>query len=90
MTHVECPACGEEDRLRGTRKGEAIHIVCEVCGKRWQRDAVLRCAYCQSVHLEYRPLPLFSAGRGTMRTATGKRDSWTCLDCGVADATRKP
>ena len=35
---INCPACGERDRLRGERDGELIILACEACGHRWERD----------------------------------------------------
>ncbi|MFC1706432.1 hypothetical protein ACFL59_06345 [Planctomycetota bacterium] len=89
MAIVVCQSCGEEERLRGTRRGDIIHVVCEACGARWDRDVSRRCCYCSSESLRYTPIPLWSSGRGTMRTPAGKRDSWACNDCGGRDVTRK-
>lgn len=89
MTSVVCPACGEDDRLRGQRTGDVIQVACEACGHSWDRDLRPRCFNCQSENLSYRPQPLFSKGRGTMRTPAGQRDSWDCDECGQSDCTRK-
>jgi transposase-like protein len=89
MAMIECPSCGEDERLRGDRRGEAIYVVCEACGESWRRDLRKRCAYCSSEDLRYTPIPLWSAGRGTMRTPAGERESYTCNACGAEDATRK-
>ena len=89
MTSVICPSCGEEERLRGSREGDLIEVVCEVCGKKWIRDTGRRCRYCNSEHLRYTPIPLWSMGRGTMRTPSGERESWACEECGGSDVTRQ-
>lgn len=89
MAEIVCPSCGEDDRLRGTRRGEAIDVRCLACGAEWTRDLSIKCCYCGSDSLNYRPIPLWSGGRGTMQTPSGKRDSWDCDDCGSTDVTRK-
>ena len=89
MAIVACPNCGEDDRIRGERRGEAIHVTCEACGNTWDRDTRKRCCYCDSKNLRYTPIPLWSGGRGTMQTPSGMRESWACDDCGEPDVTRK-
>ena len=87
---VACPKCGEAERLIGIGGGKTIHIVCEACGHNWVRDTEPKCGYCGAGadRLEYSPIPLWSAGRGTMRTPAGERPAWHCKDCERPDVTR--
>lgn len=89
MASIVCPSCGEDDKLSGERKDDVITITCEVCGMRWKRDLRPKCGNCGSENLSFRPQPLWSGGRGTMRAVSGLKDSWDCDDCGASDATRK-
>ncbi len=90
MRAVACPKCGETERLIGIGGGKTIHVVCEACGTNWTRDTEPSCGYCGAAagRLEYTPIPLWSAGRGTMRTPAGERASWYCKDCQQPDVTR--
>lgn len=90
MTEVACPSCGETEKIRGDRKPDSIRITCGVCTFAWTRNLKMTCYHCGSDQLRYTPIPLWSKGRGTMRTPSGKRDSWSCNDCGEPDVTRKP
>ena len=89
MDTTACPSCGEEERLQGTPKGERIFIACNACGHGWLRDLKKVCVYCGSKELRYTPQPLWSKGRGTMRTPAGVREAYTCEACGDTDATRR-
>ena len=89
MAIVACPQCGEEERLRGLRRGDAIVVLCNACGTSWQRDAIPKCCYCGSKDLRPTPMPVWSRGRGTMQTPAGMRDAWACESCGSTDVTRE-
>lgn len=88
MISIACPACGEAERLSGSRDGEAIAMTCGSCGHRWERDTTPRCRHCGSDDLRYTPKPLWEKGRGDQRTPAGRFDAWACNACGRADATR--
>jgi len=90
MVEIVCPSCGEDDALRGKRAGDVIHLTCEQCGHRWDRDLKPKCFNCgaHGEDLSYRPIPIFSRGRGTMQTPMGQKDSWDCDKCGQSDCTR--
>lgn len=88
MPIVSCPACGEDDRLRGEAQHGGTELTCEACGHRWQRDARPRCRACGSDDLEAVPTStLQEAGRGEQRTPSGIRDAYVCWSCGARDAT---
>lgn len=87
---IVCAACGEDDALRGDRDGNVIHVTCNTCGHFWDRSVEPTCFNCGATGptLSYRPIPMFSKGRGTMQTPSGQRDSWDCDACGQSDCTR--
>jgi hypothetical protein len=90
MVSIVCPECGEDDDLRGKRDGDLIHLTCEICTHTWDRNLKPTCLNCSAdgEDLSFRPIPMFSKGRGTMMTPTGLRDSWDCDTCGQSDCTR--
>ena len=91
MVSPECPECGEDDRLRGDRRPDVIHMRCEACGHTWDRSLKPKCLNCGAEgqeNLSYRPIPIFSRGRGTMQTPMGQKDAWDCDLCGRSNCTR--
>lgn len=88
MVEVRCPACGEDERLRGERRDELVVVRCEACGARFDRDLTPRCRACGGSELVPVPTNLLTdSGRGDMTTPTGIVDRWLCWDCGARDAT---
>ena len=87
VAEIACPSCGEAERLRGRRAGDAIQVECEACGARWERDIRPRCRLCGSEDLRYTPEPLWERGRGDQRTPAGRRDAWACNECGGRNVT---
>lgn len=85
--HLECPECGERERLQGSRAGDVIEIECLACGSSWSRDPTPRCRLCGSTNLRYRPEPLWEKGRGDQRTPAGRIDGYACNDCRGFDVT---
>ncbi len=86
---IACPACGEADRLSGSRSGEVIALSCDACGHRWERDTRPSCRHCGSHDLRYTPKPLWEKGRGDQRTPAGRYDAYACNACGETDVTRR-
>lgn len=78
---VKCPACGEQEKLRGTREGDLIGLVCESCDHRWSRDPRPRCPTCGS--LDVRPVPkaVMEKGRGLQRSIVGTVTVHLCPEC---------
>ncbi len=88
MLLIQCPACGEHDRISGgPPAGGIIPMTCLACGADWERDVRRRCRRCGSEHLEYTPRPLWEKGRGDQQTPAGRFDAYTCVTCGEPDAT---
>jgi hypothetical protein len=88
VSDVVCPACGEAEELRGTRRDDGVlAITCETCGASWERDTQRRCKLCGSTDLEYTPKPLWEKGRGDQRTPAGKIPAYACWSCGGRDVT---
>lgn len=88
MPTVQCPACGEDEELTGTRAGDAIVLTCGRCGERWDRDLRLVCRLCGSDDIEGIPTStLEEAGRAGVRAPSGIRLVHYCWDCRGADVT---
>lgn len=88
MADVTCPACGEDEDLRGERSDDGVVVTCEVCGERFDRDLTPRCVACGGTELvEVTSNLLEDAGRGDMTTPTGLVRRWLCWGCGAEDAT---
>ena len=81
MTTFSCPTCGEAERLRGTREGEAIRITCEACGQVWTRDRDA-CPACGRRTIADLREPLFQKARGTQQSIIGYLIVQECYSCG--------
>ena len=82
MSHaIECPNCGEDERLLGTRDGETIRVRCEACGLGWDRDLAPSCPTCGSTEVR----PAFQAigekSRGTQLSMQSARLIHLCPTC---------
>jgi uncharacterized Zn finger protein len=85
---VTCPACAEDDDLRGERRGDGIVLTCGRCGAVWDRDLRLVCRSCGSEDLEgIRTSTLEEAGRAGVRTPSGIRLVYYCWRCAGNDVT---
>lgn len=88
MAEVVCPACGEDDDLRGERRGDVVAVTCGSCDTVFDRDLTPRCTACGSDELVPVSANLLEdAGRGDMTTPTGIVRRWLCWSCGARDAT---
>lgn len=88
MVRIVCPACGEDEDLRGERRGDAVVITCQRCGTGFDRDLTPRCRACGSEELVPTSANLLEdSGRGDMTTPTGIVRRWVCWACGAEDAT---
>lgn len=85
---IACPACGEQDRLRGERDGEVIRLTCEACAHRWDRDLVPSCDRCGSREQRAVPLAIVEKSRGTQLSVVGTRLINLCPHCD-ADALER-
>lgn len=88
MATVVCPACGEDDDLRGERRGDAVVVTCQRCDTTFDRDLTPRCTACGGDELvPFSANLLEDSGRGDMTTPTGIVRRWVCWSCGARDAT---
>ncbi len=91
MPAVECPACGEDERLRGDRTsvGAArLVLTCERCGTSWDRDTTPHCRLCGSEDVEGIPTStLQEKGRGEQWAPSGIRLVYYCWSCQGNDVT---
>lgn len=78
---LTCPSCGENERLRGSRRGELILVRCEACGHEWKRDPDA-CPRCGSRDVVDRREPLFQKARGTQQSIVAFRVVQECNACG--------
>ena len=85
MTEIACPECGERERLRGEREGEAITVRCEACDHVWRRDRDL-CPGCGRRSVADRREPLIQKARGTQQSIIGYRIVHECWSCGWTSA----
>jgi len=81
MDEIRCPACGEVDRLRGTRDGDGIKIECQACGHAWKRDPDV-CPACGRRSMTDRRVPLIQKARGTQQSIIAYRIARECAHCG--------
>ena len=81
MTGRECPACGESVRLSGKRDGDLIHIHCDACGNKWDRDLQPTCKRCGSDDMQAVPMAIVEKSRGTQLSMVGTRTVHLCSAC---------
>lgn len=82
---ISCPACGEEEALRGQRRDETIWVRCEACGCEWPRDRDV-CPTCGRPLLTDRREPLMQKARGTQQSIVGYGIVQECWSCGHGSA----
>ena len=84
MIETKCPACGESGRLSGVRDGELIHLKCETCGHKWDRDLKPTCKHCGGDDMQEVPMAIVEKSRGTQLSVVGTRTIHLCSDCDAA------
>ncbi len=88
MPEIVCPACGEDEALRGERHDDTVVVTCLSCDTAFDRDLTPRCTACGGRELVPVPTNLLEdSGRGDMTTPTGIVRRWLCWACGAQDAT---
>ena len=85
---IECPGCGEDERLSGRRRGEAIAMVCASCGHHWSRDLAPVCDRCGSRDMQEAVLAIVEKSRGTQLSVVGTRKITLCTDCDASTLER--
>ena len=78
---IGCPACGEIEDLRGTRREDEIVLSCGACGHTWPRDLSPKCATCGGRDIEVVPLAILEKSRGTQLSVVGTRPVTLCYSC---------
>lgn len=80
---ISCPACGEQDELRGERRDNLIALVCEVCSAEWVRDPAARptCDRCSGDDMREAVQALVEKSRGTQLSIQSFRQVWLCPTC---------
>ncbi|MEX2440439.1 MAG: hypothetical protein WD739_11300 [Actinomycetota bacterium] len=78
---IQCPACGEDERLSGKRSGEIITITCERCGVAWERDPRATCPTCGGKDLVSAPRSVVEKVRGDQVTIVGYVRESLCRSC---------
>lgn len=78
-----CPACGEEELLRGEPRGTLIALVCERCHAEWIRDphAVPACPRCDGTEMREAVQAVVEKSRGTQLSIQSFRQTWLCPSC---------
>lgn len=78
---ISCPACSEEDDLRGERDGERITVTCGACDHRWERDLRARCPTCGGDDLLAVSNAVVEKSRGTQLSVVATTDAHLCRQC---------
>ena len=83
---VACPACGENEKLRGERRDGLIALVCEVCDAEWVRDPGAHpiCDRCGGNDVREAVQALVEKSRGTQLSIQSFRQVWLCPTCDAA------
>lgn len=81
MSEIACPACGETERLHGSRRGDSIEIACDACGHVWERNPDV-CPRCGKRTISDQRVPLVQKARGTQQSIIGYRIVKECYACG--------
>lgn len=80
---IACPACGEDELLRGEPRGSMIALVCERCQAEWVRDpgAVPACPSCGGDDMREAAQAVVEKSRGTQLSIQSFRQTWLCPTC---------
>ncbi|MGH3502131.1 MAG: hypothetical protein ACRDQA_14785 [Nocardioidaceae bacterium] len=85
---LRCPACGEDEDLRGNRTRETIRVTCECCGASWDRDTTPACATCGGDEIIFHPRAMTQYSRGAQLSIVGWQNVPLCLTCDAAAITK--
>lgn len=78
---IECPECGETEKLEGIRRSESIDLTCGACGTTWVRSLQKRCDRCGGADIQAVPLAIVERSRGTQLSILGTRPIDLCSRC---------
>lgn len=76
-----CPACGTDDDLRGEREDDVIHITCEACDVRWDRDLTPKCRHCGSTDVWAAAQAVWEKSRGSQLSIVSVHTVYVCPEC---------
>ncbi|MCS5674573.1 MAG: hypothetical protein NZ605_06165 [Acidimicrobiales bacterium] len=86
MDELECPACGEDDRLLGRPCGDLIDVTCEACGQNWERNpnAIANCDRCDGDDMEGAVKAIVEKSRGSQLSIVATQVVYLCRSCDAA------
>lgn len=81
VADIECPACGEADRLNGTPVDDGIEITCEPCDTTWVRDPSPKCKECDGGDVEGAIKAVIEKSRGSQLSIVATQVVYLCRQC---------
>ena len=78
---IQCPACGETERLEGQPVHGAIEVTCGACGAVWSRDPTAACPNCGGSDLIGVPKRVVEKVRGDQMSVVGFVRVQLCRAC---------
>ena len=85
MTEIACPACGEDEDLRGRHGGapgsETITVPCQACEMSWVRDLAPTCPTCGTTDVRAALQSIVDKSRGTQLSIQSMRVVHLCPNC---------
>lgn len=88
MNDINCPQCGTDDNLTGTRVGEMIRLTCTACNLSWDRDTQPHCDTCGSRDMVCVPELLIERSRGTQLSIMGVQPLYLCRKCDAEELAK--
>ena len=85
MTEITCPACGEDEDLRGRQDGapgsETITVTCQTGEMSWVRNLPPTCPPCGTTDVRTALQSIVDKSRGTQLSIQSMRVVYLCPDC---------
>lgn len=81
MDDIACPACGEDEDLRGRPVDDGIEITCEACATTWVRDPSPTCPRCASTDVEAAVKAVVEKSRGSQLSIVATQVVHLCRTC---------
>lgn len=88
---IRCPACGEDEDLKGVREDDVIHITCHSCDATWDRSLEKRCPRCDAGDMYPVPVAIVEKSRGSQLSILTTQPRYFCWICDrdIIDAQRQ-